>query len=276
MSKINKKTSKIRRKKSAGSEIKHSKEPHFHEIPYDQDIPVYDFLEYYDLNSGLGLPEFLDDLVFSIKEGYFLRWEVVLNKEQGLPLTRKQEEVLDELINFSDDDDDEPIFYINEIPRPREPWYETVRKIVPNLILKPFKTYEIYNETYHEGWPILLECLQKHAQDLSLPEGITSPIDIIPPGILHRLWLQYSFDALSGLGQEEELTLENEDQKPWRIEQFIDDLREFKESVKYYDLSLKTLFEFVELLPKDEKILVESMKEKLGITSMSDKLYDVL
>jgi len=123
---------------------------------------------------------------------------------------------------------------------------------------------------------MLLECLENYAQDLSLPEGVTSPIDIIPPEIFHRLCLQCSFDALSGLGQEEELTLENESQKPWRVDQFIDDLRKFKGSVKYYDLSLENLFEFVELPAKDEKVLVESMKEKLGITTMSDKLFDVL
>ena len=276
MSRKNRKTSKTKGKKSSKPGTKGSKEPNFPDIDYDQGIPVYDFFEYYDINSDLDLPELLDDLVFSIKEGYFLRWEAVLNNEQGLPLTRKQQETLDELINFSDDDNDEPVFYINEIPRPSEPWYETVRKVAPKLILHPFKTYGLHDGIYYEGWPMLVECLEYYGKDLSFPEGISSPMDIIPPKISHRLWLQFCFDELSGLGQEEELTLENEDQKPWRIKNFIDDLKEHKASVKYYDLSLKNLFEFVELPPRDEKILVESMKEKLGIKSISDKLFDVL
>ena len=61
-------------------------------------------------------------------------------------------------------------------------------------------------------------------------------------------------DELSGLGQEEELTLANEDQKSWRIETFIDALKNCKESVEYFDLNLEKLFELVKLLPVDEKI----------------------
>jgi hypothetical protein len=113
------------------------------------------------------------------------------------------------------------------------------------LILDPFKTYEIHNEIYHEEWPRLVECLEEHAQDLSLPSGITSSIDVIPAGIRHCLWLQYCFDVLSGLGQEEELTLENEDQKSWRINEFIDTLKECKDSVKYYNLTIEKLYDFL-------------------------------
>ena len=75
-------------------------------------------------------------------------------------------------MNFGDDDDDDtPILYIDEMPRPSEPWYESVRKLAPKLILEPFKTFEIYDETYHEGWSDLADCLQEYADDLSLPEG---------------------------------------------------------------------------------------------------------
>ena len=35
-------------------------------------------------------------------------------------------------------------------------------------------------------------------------------------------------------------------------------------------------YAIVKLPPKDEKILVESMLEKLGMESVSEKLYDVL
>ncbi len=182
---------------------------------------------------------------------------------------------MDELISFSDDED-ELILYIDGLERPSEPWYETIKKVVPKLILDPFTTYEIHNDIYHEEWSRLVECLEEHAQDLSLPKGIISPVDVIPAGIRHRLWLQYCFDVLSGLGQEEELTLENEDQKSWRIEDFIDALKECKDSVKYYDLTIEKLFELVKLPPKDEKILIESMLEKLGMESVSEKLHGAL
>lgn len=274
MAKRRKKIPKKMKKKSAkiGKNIMEAPLP---KIPYNQDIPVYDFLEDHDLDTEWGFGECLDNLIFGIEGGNFLRWEAVVRNEQGLPLTKKQQEALDELISFSDDED-ELILYIDEMARPSEPWYETIKEVVPKLILDPFTTYEIHNELYHEGWPRLVECLEEHAQDLSLPKGITSPIDVIPAGIRHRLWLQYCFDVLSGLGQEEELTLENEDQKSWRIEHFIDTLKECKDSVKYYDLTIEMLFELVKLPPKDEKILVESMLEKLGMESVSEKLYDVL
>ncbi len=121
-----------------------------------------------------------------------------------------------------------------------------------------------------------MECLEKYAKDLSLPKGISSPLDVIPDAIRHRLWLQDCFDVLSGLGQEEELTLENEEQKSWRIEEFIDSLKEYKYSVEYYNLTIEKLFQLVKLPANDEKILIKSMLEKLGIESSSEKLCDFL
>jgi len=218
----------------------------------------------------------LDDLLNCLQDGYFLRWEAVIRNEQGLPLTKKQQKAFDEIINFSDEDEDGPILHIDEIPRPSEPWYETLRKIAPKLILDPFKTYEIHNEIFYEELPRLVECLDEYARDLSLPEGTNSPKDVIPDDIRHRIWLQYCFDALSGLGQEEELTLENEDQKPWRIEGFINALKENKDSVKYLNLTIETLLKMIKLPMKDEKIFVESMLKKLKMKSISEKLYDYL
>jgi hypothetical protein len=144
------------------------------------------------------------------------------------------------------------------------------------LILDPFKTYEIYDAIYDEGWTGLVECLDEYAHDLSLPDGITSPIDVIPEDIRHRLWLQSCFSVLGGIGQEEELTLENKDQKPWRIKEFVNSLKEHKDSVQYLNLSIEKLIKMVKLPLKDEKILVESMLKKLKMKSVSEKLYDCL
>jgi hypothetical protein len=242
----------------------------------NRDIPVYDYLEDFHLDSGDGwFGECLDALIQDISKGYFLLWEAVVSEEQGLVLTPKQEEALGELISFSDDDDD-LILHIDGMPRPMEPWYETVRKLAPKLILDPFETYHIYEETYCEGWSRLVQSIEEHGKDLSLPAGVASALDVIPPEISHRLRLQDAFDPLYGLGQEEDLTLENPDQKPWRIEQFIDALKETKESVRYFDLTLTDLFKRIKLPPRDENILIESMLEILGMTSVSEKLYRYL
>ena len=240
----------------------------------NKDVPVYNFTDGYDLNSIFDIGECLDNLICSIEKGYFLTWEAVVRDEQNLPLSEKQEDALEYLLNFSDDESQ--ILYIDEIPRPAEPWYETVRKIVPKLLLEPFKTFEIYDEIYHEGWANIADCIEKYAYDLSLPEGLSSPIEVVQPDIRHKLWLQYCFDILSGLGQEDELTLENEEQRSWRIEGFIDSLREFRESVGFFNLTLNDLLKLVILPPKDEKILTDSLLHELGMKSSSDKLADVL
>ena len=238
------------------------------------EVPVYDFFEEYDLSSIFNFGECLENLIFAFESGYFLTWEAVVRYEQGLPLSEKQEDALDSLLRFSDDD--APILYIDEMPRPVEPWYETVRKIAPKLLLEPFKTFEIHDEIYHEGWPELADCIDNYAHDLSLSEGVNSPIEVVPPDTRHKLWLQYCFDELSGLGQEDELTLENEEQRPWRIEGFIDSLREHRESVAFFKLTLNDLLKRVILPPKDEKILMDSLLHELDMKSSSDRLDDVL
>lgn len=254
-------------------------------ISHNRNVPVYNYLEDHNLNEEWGVGECLNNLIHDIERGYFLTWEAVVRHEQGLPLTNMQQEALDGLISFSDDDydyddeeepEEEPIHYIDEIARPNEPWYEIVRKIVPLLIVRPLKTYKVHNEIYCDGWPRLMECLEKHSRGLSLPEGITTHSDVIPPEMRHGLWIQQSCEILVGLGQEEELTLENGDQRSWRIEMFIKALRQCKDSIKYCDLTLEKLFEFVELPKQDEVILTESMMKELGVQSVAEKLYDVL
>ena len=139
----------------------------------------------------------LEDLIHSIEDGCFLQWEAVVRKEKALPLNKEQQEALDQLISF-EDEDDAPILYIDEIPRPSEPWYEIMRKIVPHLLLEKYKTSDIQNEVIGEGWPRLVECLQTFGNGLSLPKGIENVIDVVPVDLQHKLWLQHCFDAVLG------------------------------------------------------------------------------
>ena len=245
-----------------------------------RDIPVYDFFKDHRAGtSNWDIGMFIDSLINSIEDGYFLTWEAVIREEQGLPLSKKQQAMLDSLLSFSDGDDDddvEPILYIDGIARPSEPWYEMLGKVVPELILDPFETYKIHDQIYHEEWPRIVECLEEYARDLSLPEGVNDPLDVISPEIRHRLWLQYCFDELSGLGQEEEITLASKEQKPWRIKGFIVRLRECQDSVEYLELTLEGLFKLVKLPKRDEEILIDCLKEELNIKSESQKLHEVL
>jgi hypothetical protein len=237
---------------------------------FDPAVPTSNLLKHVDLEDPGDVEEALDNLIYAIRSGYFWQWEAVMRHEQGLRLTRKQKKMLGNLIYFGDSAD-EPILYIDGLPRPSEPWYETARKIVPHILVEPFKTDEVTSWATHEGWPTLVEILETHAQDLPVPRGVESPLGIFPPDLRHRLWLQVCFDALSGLGQAEELTLEKQ---PYRIEWFVRCLRNHKDSVQYFDLTLESLQSRVILPPEDEKRLMEMMMEQLGLTSPHDHLAD--
>jgi len=118
--------------------------------------------------------------------------------------------------------------------------------------------------------------LEAYGKDISLPVDVSKPIDIFPADLQHRLWLQTCFDALSGLGQEDELTLVNPEQREYRIEWFLQCLKEHKDTVQYLDLSLVTLLTRVIMPPKDEEIFVRSMTEQLGLPSSQARLAEFL
>jgi len=216
----------------------------------------------------------MESFIFIMEQDEFLAWEAVVAREQGLRLTRQQRAALSELISFNDADDE--ILYINEIPRPTEPWYAILNKIVPHLLIEPFRTFDMHYEEQCEGWGRLVQCLNEHADGLSLPPDVSSAVEVVPAELRHKLWLQDCFDALSGLGQDEELTLENEEQRQFRIEDFVDSLREHKESVRYFDLTLDSLLAKVIVPETDRPILVEAMQEKLGMKYTADRLADYL
>src|SRR5207302_33714 len=165
----------------------------------------------------------------------------------GLPLTAKQRQALRSLLNFNDEDDDQ-ILYINEIPRPSEPWYVILNKIVPHLLVEPFRTFDVQEEVKSDGWHRIMTALEEHGEGLSLMAGTSSFREVVPVELRHKLWLQYCFNDLAGLGQDADMTLEGPEEL-YRIEDFIDHLREHKESVAYLGLTLESLLARV-ILPE--------------------------
>jgi hypothetical protein len=242
---------------------------------FDSDVPVNDFFKYIDLDDSGDIERAVDDLIDNIESGYYLQWEAVIAQEQGIPLTKKQKQALGSLLYFGDEDEDR-ILYIDEIPRPKEPWYEIARKVVPYILQEPFKTDAVMYQVVSEGWPMLVEVLETHARDLSLPTDAGEPLDIFPVDLRHRLWLQICFDALSGLGQEDDLTLANPQQQEYRIEWFLRCLKQHKDTVKYLDLSLDTLLTMIIMPSIDEEIFVQLMTERLGLPSSQVHLAEFL
>jgi len=239
-----------------------------------RDIPTSDFFENIDLNDHGELEELIGNFIFKVKQGDFMLWEAVIRDEQGFPLTEKQENALSELISFGDNDDD-MILYINGMPRPSETWYQILTKIAEHLLLDKLRTEDVHYEVTTEGWPNLVAALEEKGDDLSLPDDVKSPIEVVPAEIRHKLWVQSCFDVLIGIGQAEELSLENKEEH-YRIESFIDSLKECKESVQVLDLSLEKLLETLLLPRKDQKLFVKMMIDKLAMGSAGDPISEYL
>ncbi len=146
---------------------------------------------------------------------------------------------------------------------------------MPHILVEPFRTADFHYGVHSEGWRHLAECLAEHADCLSLPQGISSPLEVVPIGLRHTLWLQDCFDTLSGLGQYEDLTLENEEQQD-RIDGFIAAMQEHGDSVQFFNLTLDSLLERVILPERDRPIFARMMQEKLGIKTTEEPIVDYL
>ena len=238
-------------------------------------IPTQDFLKGCELDDDWGLGSAIDAFIYWLNEDRFQIWEAVVCQEAGMALTPRQASLLDDLLNFNDEDDDDQILYINDSARPSEPWHVILNRIVPHLLLDPFRTRDIPNDTQIEGWHRIMGALRTHGQGLLLPEGAASVDDVVPAELQHKLWLQYCFTALSGLGQDECLTLENPDQQD-RIDEFVGYLKKHKQSVAYFNLTLESLLTRVLLPERDQPIFLKLMQEKLGLHSIQERIADRL
>jgi hypothetical protein len=241
---------------------------------FAHEIPTVNFLGSLNLEEIDDLEEALDYFIFSIKSNYFLCWETVVQTEQGLPLTEVQKSLLADLIS-SNDGYEGPFFHINDMARPNEPWYEIAKKIAARFLQIRFKTNEANYEIICDGWAVLVDTLETHAQNLSLPKGAETPIDIFPLNLRHSLNLQFCFtEDLYGLGIDE--TMLEDEEHHYRIEDFIQTLRVYKDSVQYLNLTLEKMLTRVSMPPKDEKIFIDLMIAKLGMNSPQEQLAKFL
>jgi len=241
---------------------------------FDPDTPTHDFLEEGPLTDLWNLQQAVENFVSWVEEGQFLTWEAVVCEEQGLSLTAGQKKALTSLLSFNDKEDDE-ILYIDEIPRPSEPWHVILNKLVPHLLVEPFRTFDVQKEVQSDGWEQIMTALQEHGEGLSLPPGVASYQEAVPADLRHKLWLQYCFNDLAGLGQEDDMTLEDPEEH-YRIDEFILRLRECKESVAHFSLTLESLLTRVILPERDRPLFVKMLQEKLGLSSAQEQIANRL
>ena len=235
---------------------------------FGPDIPTEDFFAGRAPDDAWS--DVIDTFIAMVEEGDFLTWEAVVAREQGVRLTRRQHSALNRLIAYSDCDVD-VILYVNDVPRPTEPWHVILNKIVPHLLIDPFRTFDVHYEEQLFGWRNLVECLAQYGGGLSLPPGVADAVEVVPADLRHRLWLQDCFDPLAGLGQDAESTLEDRDQH-YRINEFIGNLRDHFDTVHYLDLTLVSLLTRVILPEKERPIFVKAMMERLGVKTATDRI----
>ena len=238
---------------------------------FEADIPTHDFLAGRDLTNPGTRSLAVHEVVRFMGRGGFLAWEAVMANEQGLRLTHLQESAFSTL-NNAETNDDGRIVCISGSIRPKEPWYDTINKIVPQMITEPFRT----TEPHLEIWSYLVDDLHEEAGGLSLPPGVASPVEVVLEELRHKLWLQDCYDALCELDGTEEVTLENDEQCELRMEDFVSSLREQKESVQYFDLTIDSLLTKVIVPEKEGPILIREMLERLGMKSTAEPLANYL
>lgn len=241
-----------------------------------ENIPTEDYFQYRDLNSHSDLESLVNNLIDDLEFGYFLQWEAVIRNEQGLALSSKQQEALYDMIHFEDEDEDDEveddrILYIDEVARPNKPWHEIVKIVSSHLVVDKLKTCDVRFEVITAGWPRLVESLNEYGKDLTLPQGISSPLDVVPAEIQHRLWFQYCCDAFIGIGQQDVPCLSDKISH-YRFDMFMERLKECKESVDFLKLNLEKILSILILPSEDKKIFKRIMIDKLGINSVKEPI----
>src|SRR4051812_15927402 len=164
---------------------------------------------------------------------------------------------------------------LTKSPGPANPGTSSSTRSPPHLLTEPFITADVQEEVKSDGWGRIMSALQEHGGGLSLPVGTNSATEVVPADLRHKLWLQYCFNDLAGLGQDEDMTLEDAEEH-YRMEDFIDHLRGCKESVAHFGLTLDSLLTRVMLPERDRPIFVKMMQEKLGLRTSQEQIVDRL
>lgn len=218
-----------------------------------RDKPVDDLLDGIDLGSVFRRKDAVDSVVSWLEQGTYRGWEAALRAEQQLPLTDAHEEALDELVSVSDDDEDGTVLYIDDRARPSEPWYATVRRLAPHLVVEGIDSSDVLSEDLLTMGETLVDAVVDHAEGLSLASGCSAPVDVFPAGLAHRLRVQAACYELLGIGQVFSNGTRNAlgDRAAW----FEEALAERADSLRALDWTIDDVLRVV-LVPEPERTAV--------------------
>jgi len=235
----------------------------------NEPVPTEDRLAGLDLQVPEDLADSVEDFVWDLETGYYLRWEGEVRVENGLPLTEAHQDVLDTFITFDEKDDQGRTITVNDRARPSRPWYDVLRRIVEHLLLDSFDTATAYDPVYLKGWTHLCESLEAYGGGLSTPPGKKAHSEAVPLEIQHCLRLQQAFAPLVGLD-----LLVSEKKIRERVEKFVTELQEAGDTARFLGLTRDRLLTILVMPSKVREIFVEVVSEKLGVTSGHGSIGD--
>lgn len=243
---------------------------------HQSEPPTYDFLKGKKLKNIYDLQMATKNLISAFNHDYFLNWDAIVRHEQNLPLTEHQQAIINDIFS-NNRDNDVRISYIDNIPRPKKPWYKIINKVAPYLIIKLAKSYETYHPIYFSRWAEIAECLIKNNGELTLPAGLEmdSNIEVVPPEIRHQLYLQYCYEPLMGLGQKGVKPLTMADDQA-RVDDLIARFKQHRSSIKFLELSLEKFLSLIILPDKDQEIFIKLFMDKLQLPSMQSEIEPYL
>lgn len=237
-------------------------------------VPTDDFLAGLALDNPKDLRRAVDKFLDYVEQELFHSWEAVVCEELGRKLTADQRELLEDLADERDDPSG-AILRIDGRARPSEPWYVLVNRIVPHLLVEPFVTTVAHTDLQLRGWEQIAESLSDYGHDLSLPADVASVAQVVPAAVRDRLWLQFCFHDLEGLGAEADSSLAH-DHERYRVESLVECLQKHKASVRRLQLTFDSLL--TRLIVPDTEVphLRNGLRDSLGITSDSDPIASFL
>ncbi len=233
------------------------------QLQIDNSLPTYDYLADKNLADIDDVQQLLEDLILDLEMDYFLRWEAVMRQEQGFRLNDKQTEILAEL-RGDEAESTQPILMINEMPRPRQFWYEIVQPIVPQLAVTQLDPTDPYFELYTQGWARLATALQTHTVHLTHPPQARAWQGLFTAALQHRLWVQYCFTQFVGVGAGVTLTDES---SQTRIDWFIKCIDTHRQSINHFGLTLETLLHHINLPETEQAALINKVVNTMNLES---------
>ena len=219
----------------------------------------------------------LDLFINNLVNGHFLLWEAELCRRQNLPMTTIQRERLKKTLYRLNKD--EAYFETDEYkqPCPQKPWYQYAQRLLEELLVEKLHI-DSPPFCYQKGG-FLLNTIKYSAFGLSLPEGVTHPMDIAHEDKWSQLELQESLSPLLNavvIFKLDGITSDSSDRMKKFIEIAFEMLRNAPEIQDKEWITVNKIIDMVEMPKHIEEMLIEVAKEKYNMQTGDETIGQLI